>query len=518
MSVSQLHMNNISIEFPGVKALNNVHFTTSTGMAHALIGANGAGKSTLMKVLSGAYNHYSGQITLDGKPLSIRSPKNSQDYGIQIVYQEVDTALIPNLTVGENIMLNQTVNSMGKRQFVNWNELHNKATNILKNLKINVSSIELVSELTLAEKQMVLIARAILTECKFLILDEPTAPFSQSETTELFRIVNELKANNVGIIFISHRLPEIFELCDEITIMRNGEFVSCESISKTSQSRVVEQMLGRKLDEQYPNHSFTIGEPILEVHNLSDTVKTNNLTICASAGEIVGIAGLVGAGKTELCKALFGSSKITSGKILLNGEEVKIRSPFDAVKQGIVLVPEERRKEGILVEESVVTNLSVVNLNKFTSFFSFINRGKEKAQAVELIKSLGIKTPTTETKVQHLSGGNQQKIAIGKWLITDADVYIFDEPTKGVDVGAKKDIFELISGLARRGKAVLYASSETSEIIGITNRVYVLYDGKVATELETSKTNEEEILFYAAGGTTHEGFSHSNYERKEKIL
>ncbi|QOR68245.1 sugar ABC transporter ATP-binding protein [Cytobacillus suaedae] len=518
MSVSQLYMNNISIEFPGVKALNNVHFTTSTGKVHALIGANGAGKSTLMKVLSGAYNHYSGQISLDRKPLSIQSPKAAQDYGIQIVYQEVDTALIPNLTVGENIMLNLTVNQIGKKQFIKWNELHNKATTILNKLKINVSSKTLVSELTLAEKQMVLIARAIMTECKFLILDEPTAPLSQSETAELFRIVNELKANNVGIIFISHRLPEIFELCDEITIMRNGEFVNCESISQTTQNRVVEQMLGRKLEEQYPNHAFTIGEPILEVYNLSDTFKTKNLSMYASAGEIVGIAGLVGAGKTELCKALFGSSKITSGKILLNGKEVTLRSPYDAVKQGIVLVPEERRKEGILVEESVVTNLTVANLNKFTSYFTFINRAKEKAQAAELIKSLGIKTPTTETKVQHLSGGNQQKIAIGKWLITEADVYIFDEPTKGVDVGAKKEIFELISGLAQRGKAVLYASSETSEIIGITNRVYVLYDGKVATELETSKTNEEEILFYAAGGTTHEGFSHGNYERKEKIL
>jgi simple sugar transport system ATP-binding protein len=518
MSVSQLQMNNISIEFPGVKALNNVHFTTATGKVHALIGANGAGKSTLMKILSGAYSHYTGEITLDGKTLPILSPKDSQKFGIQIVYQEVDTALIPNLTVGENIVLNYTVNQMGRKQFVNWTMLHNKATNILNELKINVSSKTLVSELTLAEKQMVLIARAILTECKFLILDEPTAPLSQSETNELFRIVKELKENNVGIIFISHRLPEIFEICDDITVMRNGEFVSHEAISQITQNRVVEQMLGRKLEEQYPNHAFTIGEPILEVHNLSDTIKTKNLSICASAGEIVGIAGLVGAGKTELCKALFGSSQLISGKILLNGKELKLRSPFDAVKRGIALVPEERRKEGILVEESVVTNLTSANLSKFTTIFSFLNRKSEKIQAVELIKSLGIKTPTSETKVQHLSGGNQQKIAIGKWLITDADVYIFDEPTKGVDVGAKKDIFELISALAQRGKLVLYASSETSEIIGITNRVYVLYDGKVATELETSKTNEEEILFYAAGGTKHEGFSYNTYECHEKIL
>jgi simple sugar transport system ATP-binding protein len=498
MPTQLLQMTGISIEFPGVKALNQVDFIAETGKVHALIGANGAGKSTLMKVLSGAYSHYSGQIALDGKLLPIRTPKDAQDFGIQTVYQEVDTALVSYLTVGENIMLGKTVRE--NRQFIDWRGLHKEASIVLKKLNIQLSSKKLVSELTLAEKQMVLIAKSIATDCRFLILDEPTAPLSQTETKELFRIIADLKNQNVGIIFISHRLPEIFQLCEEITVMRNGKLVSKEMTSATTQNRVVEQMLGKKLEEQFPEQPAMHGQTVLEVSNLSDSTKLNNLSIKVSEGEIIGIAGLIGAGKTELCKTLFGLSDVTSGDIFIKGKKVQLKSPHEAVKKGIALVPEERRKEGILVAETVTTNLTAASLDTFTSFFSFLDRKKERRQAVELITSLGIKTPSPDAIAQHLSGGNQQKIAIGKWLITDADVYIFDEPTKGVDVGAKKDIYGLIAGLARRGKAVLYASSETSEIMGITSRVYVLYDGKVSQELITSETDEEEILYYSAGG------------------
>lgn len=498
MAAQILQMTNISIEFPGVKALSQVDFTAETGKVHALIGANGAGKSTLMKVLSGAYSHYSGQIALDGKPLPIRTPKDAQDFGIQTVYQEVDTALVSYLTVGENIMLGKTVRE--NRQFIDWRGLHTEASLVLEKLNIRLSSRRLVSELTLAEKQMVLIAKSIATDCRFLVLDEPTAPLSQTETKELFRIIEDLKNQNVGIIFISHRLPEIFELCEEITVMRNGKLVSKEVTSATTQNRVVEQMLGKKLEEQFPEQPSMLGQTVLEVSNLSDSTKLNNISIKVSEGEIIGIAGLVGAGKTELCKTLFGLSDVTSGDIFIKGKKVMLKSPHEAVKRGIALVPEERRKEGILVAETVTTNLTAASLNTFTSFFSFLDRKKERKIATELITSLGIKTPSPDAIAQHLSGGNQQKIAIGKWLITDADVYIFDEPTKGVDVGAKKDIYELIADLARRGKAVLYASSETSEIMGITSRVYVLYDGEVSRELNTSETNEEEILYYSAGG------------------
>lgn len=497
---SVLKMTNISIEFPGVKALNSVDFTMKSGSTHALIGANGAGKSTLMKVLSGAYDHYTGDILLDSKKTNIRSPKEALENGIQIVHQEVDTALIPYLTVGENIMLSSTVNEMGKKQFINWKVLHKQATEILKTLHINVSSKKLVSELTLAEKQMVLIARTVSTDCKFLILDEPTAPLSHSETTELFRIVKELKEKNVGIIFISHRLPEIFEVCEEITIMRNGTLVTHELVKNTTQNKVIENMLGRELEEQFPKKSSDCGEVIYEVSNLHDADKLSNVSMTVRKGEIVGIAGLVGAGKTELCKTLFGETKIKSGEVKLRGNKLTLTSPYHAVQQGIALVPEERRKEGILVHESVVTNLTAANLSAFTRPFSFLNRKAEKQRALQVIESLGVKTPSEETIVKNLSGGNQQKIAIGKWLIADAEVYIFDEPTKGVDVGAKKDIFELICELAKRGKAIIYASSELAEMIGITNRVYVLYDGQVVKELETSATTEADLLYYSTGG------------------
>ncbi|WP_223589857.1 sugar ABC transporter ATP-binding protein [Neobacillus bataviensis] len=493
-------MKNISIEFPGVKALNQVHFSTETGKIQALIGANGAGKSTLMKVLSGAYDHYTGEISLSGQSLKIRSPKNAQDAGIQIVYQEVDTALIPYLTVAENIMLLDTVHNMGKKQWVKWKEIHNQAKKILAEMNIHLSTKKLVSDLTLAEKQMVLIARAISRQCKFLILDEPTAPLSHTETTELFRIVKDLIKQNVGIIFISHRLPEIFEVCDEITVMRNGEIVVKEKISETTPSKVVEQMLGQKLEEQFPEKRTTFGNTVLEVKGLSDEDKLRNLQIQVKAGEIVGIAGLVGAGKTELCKALFGAVKISAGEIILNGKKLKSKSPYDAVKNGLALVPEERRKEGILVLESVESNLTAANLGVFSKALNFLDRKKEKETAKQMIRALGIKTPSEETKVQNLSGGNQQKVAIGKWLVAEADVYLFDEPTKGVDVGAKRDIFNLISDLAKQGKGIIYASSELSEIIGITDRVYVLYDGKSVKELKTNETNEEELLFYSTGG------------------
>lgn len=494
-------MKDISISFPGVKALSEVDFTMETGTTHALIGANGAGKSTLMKVLSGAYSHYTGEIEINGKKVEIRTPKDAKDYGIQIVYQEVDTALIPYLTVGENIMLNKMVTTMGKRQFINYKEIHREATEILGSMNIKVASRRLVNELTLAEKQMVLIARAISSKCKYLILDEPTAPLSQSETNKLFEIVTELQNKNVGIIFISHRLPELFQTCDTITVMRNGKNVIQEEIKETSINRVVEHMIGKKLEDQFPSVEKTIGQTMLTAKGISDGQKIENVDLTARAGEIIGLAGLVGAGKTEICKALFGSTGKISGEITISGKEVNVKNPHKAVANGFALVPEERRKEAILVSESVATNLTASHLKDFLKIFSFLDFKKEKAVSQTMVENLGIKTPNIYTKVENLSGGNQQKVAIGKWLISDADIYIFDEPTKGIDVGAKKDVYQLIVELAKRGKVIIYASSELQEIIGITDRVYVIYDGKVVKEFDTKATTEEELLYFSAGGS-----------------
>lgn len=495
-------MKDISIEFPGVKALNNVDFTLESGIIHALVGANGAGKSTLMKVLSGVYTHNTGKIFQDGQEVHLDSPRDAKKIGIETVYQEVDTALVPYLSVAENIMLDVLVNGMGKRQFVRWNQIHEDAKRVLARLNIHINTHTLVQDLTLAQKQMVLIARAISEECQFLILDEPTAPLSQTETDELFRLVKDLAYNhNVGVVFITHRLPELFQICEKITIMKDGKKVLDSLVKEMNSRQVVECMLGRKYDETYPKAKVNIGETMFEVSHLTEknaAVEDVNLTV--RKGEIVGIAGLVGAGKTELCKTIFGALPVASGEIRLKGKKITIKSSHSAVKQGLALVPEERRREGVLVFEPVYSNLSAASLSNFTGLFAFINLMKERLSARKTITDLGIKTPHENQKVAYLSGGNQQKVAVGKWLIANADVYIFDEPTKGVDVGAKQDIFNLIGRLAAEGKCIIYASCELPEILGITDRTYVMYDGTIVKELETAKTNEEEILFYSTGG------------------
>ncbi len=500
---TKIRMSNISIEFPGVKALSNVDYEMESGNISALIGANGAGKSTLMKVLAGANPGYEGQVFIDDKPVEIRNPREAKKYGIEIVYQEVDTALIPYLSVAENIMLNSIVNKMGGKQFVNWNEVKKKAKGILARFNMNLDVNKLVSELTLAQKQIVLIARATVEDCKFLILDEPTAPLSNSETKELFRIVRELaNKDNVGIIFISHRLHELFEICRTITVMKDGRVVAERIIDNNLTPKdIVELMLGRKFDDTYPKKQIPIGEVMFEVNDLNEkngAVKNINLKV--KKGEIVGISGLVGAGKTELCKTLFGAMRQGNGEIRLNQKILKIKDPHSAVKQGIALVPEERRKEGILVEDPVYSNLSATSLKKYSDKLSFVSKKKEKEAARSIIKDLGIRTPSENQFVKFLSGGNQQKVAVGKWIVSDAEIYIFDEPTKGVDVGAKRDIFELIERLAAMGKGIIYASCEFAEILAIADRAYVMYDGRIVNEVEVSTTSEEELLYYSTGG------------------
>ncbi|MFD0589609.1 sugar ABC transporter ATP-binding protein [Paenibacillus sp. GCM10027627] len=493
-------MKGISIAFPGVQALTEVDFHTESGRSHALIGANGAGKSTLMKVLSGAYGHYSGEIWLDGKQVHIRSPRDAKELGIQIVYQEVDIALIPNLSVGENIMMEHTVHGMRGKHIIKWGELHREAKRVLERLRVSVPTGKLVQELTLAEKQMVLIARAVSMQCRFLVLDEPTAPLSRSETEALFALVRLLKAEGVGVIFISHRLPELYEICDDITIMRDGRLVARNEMAELEPHQVVEHMLGAKLEGQFPKRIGAIGGIAFEAKRICDGGKINDVSLFVKKGEIVGLAGLVGAGKTELCRALFGASEFSSGELWLNGSKLRANNPHQAVKGGLALVPEERRKEGIFVEESVAANLSAASLKRYARAFAWLDRGKERVAARGIVDGLGIKTPDEHAKAGNLSGGNQQKIAIGKWLLADAEVYIFDEPTKGVDVGAKRDIYELIAELAGRGKSILYASSELPEMMGITDRVYVMYDGAITHELETARTNEEQLMLYSTGG------------------
>ena len=492
----------VSIEFPGVKALNQVDFEVSTGEIRAVVGANGAGKSTLMKVLAGANPEYTGEVCRNGKAVELRTPLSAKRLGIQIVYQEVDTALVPTFSVAENVMLNETVLNTRGRPMMNWRKLYRRAGEVLDRLHIKVNVRKLVQDLTLAEKQMVLIARAIQSDCSFLILDEPTAPLSDTETKELFGLVKHLReTENIAIIFISHRINEIIQICDNYTVMRNGEIVDTSPVNeKTTTKEIVEKMLGRSFEENFPKEKTSIGEKMFEVDHLSGADgKVDDVSLYVRSGEIVGVAGLVGAGKSELCKTIFGGYKRSHGSVKLNGRELNIRIPTHAVKNRIALVPEERRKEGVLVTENVNFNLSAANLSKYCRA-SFILKSKVSANAKRFVQELGITTPSIWQIVKNLSGGNQQKVSVGKWLAADCSVYIFDEPTKGVDVGAKREIFHLINDIAKRGNAVIYATCENSEILPITDRVYVMYDGKVMAELVTKNTSEDEIMTYAVGG------------------
>ena len=494
---------NVSIEFPGVKALSNVDFEISTGTIHAVMGANGAGKSTLMKVLAGANPTYTGEVLYNGKPVELRNPMSAKKLGIQIVYQEVDMALVPNLTVAENVMFNDTVMNMKGKLFMNYKKLRNDALEVLKRLNINIDVRTICANLSLAQKQMVLIARAIQNECNFLILDEPTAPLSDTETEELFRVVNHLRdTQNIAIIFITHRIHEVLKICDSYTVMRGGMIVDTTPITKeTTSKEIVDKMLGRSFEENFPKEICEIGEKSLVIEHLTEKEgRVKDINMYVRKGEIVGLAGLVGGGKTELCKTIFGAYRKSSGKVTLNGKELVINKPADAVKNRIALVPEERRKEGVLVEETVTFNLAAASLDQFCHMM-FVDDRMAGKNADRFIKDLSIKTPSIHQKVAYLSGGNQQKVVVGKWLSADCDVYIFDEPTKGVDVGAKQEIFHLINEIAKQGNCVIYATCENSELLSITDRMYVMFDGRIMAELETARTDENEIMHYATGTT-----------------
>jgi simple sugar transport system ATP-binding protein len=500
---STLNMRDISIEFPGVKALSHVDFNMESGKIYALVGANGAGKSTLMKVLSGVNRHYTGQVFINGTEVEIRSPKAAKDLGIEIVYQEVDVALTPTLSVAENIMTNVLVNKMGKKQFVNWNSIRSSAREALARLGVDIDVRRPISDLSLAEKQMVLLASAARERCKFLVLDEPTAPLSNTETENLFKVVRFLaKEENVGIVFISHRLPELFEICEHITIMRDAQVVKDMDITPDlSVKQIVEYMLGRKFDEVYEKKTVPIGDVLLEINNLTEAEgRIKNINLQVRSGEIVGIAGLVGAGKTELCKTIFGAYRSSQGEVKLKGLNVTPRSPSQAVKRRLALVPEERRKEGVIVADPVYANITISALQKFLNVIRFVVKRRQISVTGRVVQDLGIKTPSESQILANLSGGNQQKVVVGKWLVADADLYIFDEPTKGVDVGAKRDIFKLIEDLAAQGKGVIYASCEFSEIMAIADRAYVMFDGEIVKEVNISQSSEKELLYYSTGG------------------
>lgn len=497
MANNILQMKGIHKSFSGVPALGNVDFQVRGGEIHALLGANGAGKSTLMKILSGAYLADSGDILINNQVVAIDSPAAAKENGIQIVYQEVDVALVPTLTVAENILLDDQANS-SRKVWISWKKLYKEAEESLASLGFTLSLQKKVDDLSLAEKQMVLIARAVKQKAKFIVFDEPTAPLSLEETKRLFVIMNRLKESGVGCIFISHRLPEVFEICDEITVMRDGKKIGDYQTKKTSVEEVIQNMLGKSFEEEFPKVETTKGAPLLEIKNYNNE-KLKQIRLTVHEGEIVSIVGLVGAGKTELSKAIFAADKVESGETVIKGKNAVLNHPQDAINRGIVLVPEERRKEGILVDETIISNLSLPLLKGFSKF-GWVKRNEERRHANDLVEKLSIKIPSLTSTTGVLSGGNQQKVAIGKWLSTNASVYLFDEPTKGVDVGAKSEIYRLIGKLASEGKGILYFTCEFSESLGIADRILVMCDGAIVKELSREEATQEKILLYASGG------------------
>ncbi|MGC6386391.1 sugar ABC transporter ATP-binding protein [Ewingella sp. S1.OA.A_B6] len=491
-------MRNISISFAGFPALRQVDFTLQGGSVHALVGANGAGKSTLMAMLSGTHEHYTGQISIDGQPVTVKLPHQARALGIHLVQQEVDVALVPTLNVAENIMLDSLAEP---GHLHNWYEIYHHAQRLTDQLGLKINLRARIESCTLAEKQLILLARALSHKCRFLILDEPTAPLDQAESERLFALVRKLKAAGMAVVFISHRIHELRNVCDRMTVLRDGRLVSDDSMDGLTNEHIIEKMIGHQLDDIYPPRRPPHGhETLLRIQGMHDRHKLRDISLSLHRGEILGIAGLAGAGKTELCKALFGAtpSQVECGE--LNGQPWKPKEPYLSVEQGLALVPEERRKEGIFIDEDIPMNLSVTADDSF-SRFSLFNSRQALRWAKDIIGRLGIRTSGPMQKLARLSGGNQQKVAIGKWLRSESQVLIFDEPTKGVDIKAKTDVFRLIDGLAQQGKGIIYASGEFAELVGLCDRILVLWDGRIVAELNAADVDEETLLMYSTGGT-----------------
>lgn len=491
-------------DFPGVRALDHVDFETRDSEVHAVVGANGAGKSTLAKVLAGVYPPNEGELQINKQKVSFNGPADAKRHGIVCAYQEVDTALVPYLSVTENVLINRLVQA--NNPFTNWPRLHRAAEELLARVDLTVDVKKPVSELSLHEKQKVVIAQALEAEAKFLILDEPTAPLSLREVEQLFELIEQLTSDGLGIIYISHRMTEIFSIADRITIMRDGQKVATVKPEDSSTDEVVFMMLDKTLDQEFARdkRSTEVGDVVFEVKNLTRKPLVNSVSFQGRAGEVIGITGLVGAGKTELARVLFGADRSHAGQILLKGKPVSFRSPSFAVQRGMMLVPEERRQQGVLVDMSIAQNLTLPSLTDMTTF-GLVRRRIENETANKMVAELGIVCQDIQQKVKFLSGGNQQKVAVGKWLVTPGQVFIFDEPTKGVDVGAKTEIFRLAGELAEAGACIIYFSSEIPEIIGVSDRILVMYDGYVVAELDPEEATQDNILKYATGAGEQNG-------------
>ncbi len=496
-----LTMTGIGKSFPGVRALNNVDFRLRRGEIHALMGENGAGKSTLVKVLTGVFPMDEGCVRLDGAPIAIHSPQDAQKYGISTVYQEVN--LCPNLTVAENLFLGREPRSMG---LISWRQMNRKAAELLRKLNISADPTAQLDSCSIAIQQMIAIARAVNTECKFLILDEPTSSLDADEVKKTFALMRQLRDNGVGIIFITHFLEQVYEVCDRITVLRNGELVGEFEVGSLPRLELVKKMMGKEievlsdLNVDRDESKFEGKVPIVDARDLSSgTSKVAPFDLKMYQGEVVGFSGLLGSGRSELVRAIYGADKAVQGQLLIRGKSARIRNPLDAMKQGMAYLPEDRKADGILADLSVRENI-IIALQAKHGLFRPLKRREMEKYADEYIKLLSIKTASMETPVKSLSGGNQQKVILARWLLTNPEFMILDEPTRGIDIGTKTEIQKLILKLAAEGKSVAFISSEMEEMLRTCSRMVVMRDRYKVGELTDSGLNQGTIMRTIAGG------------------
>lgn len=489
-----LKMTDINKSFSGVKALKGAALELRSGEVHALMGENGAGKSTLMKILTGIYERDSGQVEVFGEKVKFTNVKESQDAGIAIIHQELN--MMKDLTVAQNIFIGREYMKYGV--FIDDKKMEREAEKLLKYVGVNISPSVRLGNLTVGKQQMVEIAKAISFNSRLLVLDEPTAALTSVEVDELFRIMNELKAKGIGMIYISHRMDEIKRISDRVTVMRDGEYIGTVNTDETDDSEIVRMMVGRviygtkKEKSACPENSPTV----LEVENLNVGDAVKNVSFKLKKGEILGFSGLMGAGRTEVARAIFGADRIDSGTIKINGTEVEIDSPEKAVKRGIAYISEDRKRYGLLLDKSVTENTVLASVPKFIKL-GFINDSLAQKKAYEVNKKLRTKTSSMSQHLRNLSGGNQQKVVVGRWLINDADIFIFDEPTRGIDIGAKSEMYELMEELVKKGKSIIMISSELAEIQRCSDRVVVMCEGRITAVLPIEDASQENIMKYA---------------------
>ena len=485
-------MHDICKSFPGVKALDHVDFELRSGEVMALLGENGAGKSTLMKVLSGVYTRDSGDMEIQGKAYGNLTPKQAQAAGVSIIHQELN--MCRHLTVAENMFLGR---EKVRGVVLNQREMEAEAAEVLGRLKIDISPRTVVGDLPISKQQMVEIAKALSMDARVLIMDEPTSALTAREIEDLFRIIRDLRASGHGIVYISHRLEELQHIVDRVTIMRDGQYITTMNFADTTIDQIITYMVGREIKEKFPRVTCEKGKKVFEVKNLNAGRMVRNVSFSLYEGEIVGFAGLMGAGRTETTRAIFGIDPKQSGQIFLDGREIAIHSPMDAIRQGVVLAPEDRKKDGLCTKLSIRHNIALPNLDLLCNRLGVVSHSKENAMCDRAVKNLQIKTPSVDVDAANLSGGNQQKVVVGKWLARDSRVVIFDEPTRGIDVAAKVEIYHLMNQLKQQGIAVMFVSSELPEVLGIADRVIVMCDGQITGEVMARETTQNEILTLA---------------------